>query len=521
MSEAIWTAIRDDDLPTLLAILAADPGSAAAADGGSWPLLVAVAKKRAAMIGPLLQAAPQAAEATTDGGLTPLAWAMLCLHRDRNSAVARADVQTVRQLLAAAPAAVFTADSQGATPPERAIFSKHHHILCMMLHVAPAAAMRQSSRSGDSLLHTAALRGWPAGVQTLLKAAPAMAAAVNHKGETPLHAAAAGHSADGDAAEAVRLLLEVAPKLATAADASGRTALHLACRTSADAALLLLEAAPEVAALADSMGSTPLHVAVADSAWRLHSSGPREGGSIEQQLRAARRKHTAVAMRLLLVHRLLQLSPAAAVQQDSSGNTPVHLAAKASSREAGDGPALVLLMLVAAAPAAASIANAQGKRPIDMVSGSSSLLTKARQALQEAAKVPATQPPVAPANHKRLLRALRRLPRVASATSSSTTTAAGDATTTALLSMETIRKLTVPLPTFAAVAARLPLSEDEWQLVPGDDSCLAAALPAVLERSTDDAACLVACLPEVRCVVSVGRLLRLEVWHRRRNEAMQ
>lgn len=499
MAEALEAAIRDNDLPTLLALLAADPGSAAVAvtDGGMLPLHYAAGYKRAAMIGPLLQAAPQTVDVPSHDGRTALAWAVRFLQQDRNSAAAMAEVQTVRQLLAAAPAAVLTADSRGDIPAESAVTYRDGNLLRMMLQAAPAAAMHQSSRSGDSLLHGAAWQGWPAGMQTLLKAAPAMAAAINHEGELPLHAAAA---TPRDSTEAVRLLLEAAPQLAAAADASGCTALHLACRTSADAALLLLEAAPEAAGVADSMGSTPLHAAVADSAWRQYSSGPHEEDSTEQQLQAARGKQTAVALRLLLVHRLLQLAPAVAVQQDSRGNTPVHLAAQALSREAGDGPALVLRMLVAAAPAAASIANAQGKKPIGMLSWFDSMPTEARQALQDAAEVPATQPPVAPANHKRLLRALQRLPRVASATSSSTTTAAGDATTTALLSVETIRKLTVPLPTFAAVAARLPLSEDEWQLVPGDDSCLAAALPAVLERSTDEAACLVACLPEVRCV---------------------
>ena len=52
-----------------------------------------------------------------------------------------------------------------------------------------------------------------------------------------------------------------------------------------------------------------------------------------------------------------------------------------------------------------------------------------------------------------------------------------------------------PAPYFADVAARLPQTAEEWQLVPGPDPCLGRALPTVLTRSEAEAGCLVARLP--------------------------
>lgn len=53
------------------------------------------------------------------------------------------------------------------------------------------------------------------------------------------------------------------------------------------------------------------------------------------------------------------------------------------------------------------------------------------------------------------------------------------------------------LPLFGEVAARWPLLPELWhELVPCPCPGLAAALPAVLARSVDEAACLVRHLPE-------------------------
>lgn len=50
-------------------------------------------------------------------------------------------------------------------------------------------------------------------------------------------------------------------------------------------------------------------------------------------------------------------------------------------------------------------------------------------------------------------------------------------------------------PLFATLAARQPLSPEQWQLVPDPCAGLGAALPPTLERSADEAALLVARLP--------------------------
>lgn len=55
------------------------------------------------------------------------------------------------------------------------------------------------------------------------------------------------------------------------------------------------------------------------------------------------------------------------------------------------------------------------------------------------------------------------------------------------------------LPLFAQVAAHYPLSPPQWQLIPSPCPGLAAALPAVLERSEAEAALLVARLPAAEC----------------------
>lgn len=51
---------------------------------------------------------------------------------------------------------------------------------------------------------------------------------------------------------------------------------------------------------------------------------------------------------------------------------------------------------------------------------------------------------------------------------------------------------------FAEVAASRPLANEEWELLPYDTPGLAAALPAVLARSREEAAHLVRRLPQVR-----------------------
>lgn len=64
---------------------------------------------------------------------------------------------------------------------------------------------------------------------------------------------------------------------------------------------------------------------------------------------------------------------------------------------------------------------------------------------------------------------------------------------------------------FADVAASRPLSEDDWGLVPAQAPGLAAALPAVLARSREEAAHLVHRLPQV-CIGNGMLDLRVCGW---------
>ena len=67
--------------------------------------------------------------------------------------------------------------------------------------------------------------------------------------------------------------------------------------------------------------------------------------------------------------------------------------------------------------------------------------------------------------------------------------------------------LPATLPLFADVASRNPLSPADWLLIPSPCPGLAAALPAVLKRSTAEAALLLARLPEAeRCRLRTGAL---------------
>lgn len=122
--------------------------------------------------------------------------------------------------------------------------------------------------------------------------------------------------------------------------------------------------------------------------------------------------------------------------------TPLHVAAF-------EGHVAVMRQLFAAAPAAALAQDAEGRTPLGTALDASQI-TAALRLLSEGPLQPASL----------LLAMLRRR---------------GDAA----------------LPLYAAVAARQPLTAGEWELVPSPCPGLAAALPAVLARSPEEAAQLV------------------------------
>jgi hypothetical protein len=132
------------------------------------------------------------------------------------------------------------------------------------------------------------------------------------------------------------------------------------------------------------------------------------------------------------------------------------------------------------------VQNAAGRLPIQLLQHGHP--TAARNLLEQAAS-----PSAAPApGSQPLLRALAYLPH-AHTTISMTTPTFTDPATGAVVTSTTSRS--GPAPYFADVAARLPQTAEDWQLVPGPDPCLGRALPTVLTRSEAEARCLVARLP--------------------------
>lgn len=553
----LHAAVEADYLPRALQLLAAQPDSAAwQNERQETALHVAAMRHRAAMIGPLLQAAPEAALIQDFVGLTPLHSAIISHSTTATADAAAVQLRVVQLLLKAAPAAAsletgFNGGNTAVSLAVRCGGLALRPILELLLQAAPATAavrdligrrtpLAQAASSGDAAsvrlllwaapqaaaipdnweklpVHLAAQGGHTECLRLLLHAAPATVSATDSMGKLALHAAV--ERCSGRAAEMVQLLLDAADSaaaIATTEDSYGRTPLWYAAHSgSTAAAMLLLAAAPAAAAIVDGMTSaTPLHGAIrALGDMRCDSAFDAEDGNGQARLAAAHSARAKQALQLLLVYRLLQAAPAAALQQDENGCTPAHVAANCvyhSERFADNEPMFaVLRLLIEVAPSAATAADNEGTTPTKVLDRRATALHDVPAkavcyelktiAVVHALNANGDQPPAAPADHRLCLRTLARLPDFVEVTATAASTVAADATTTATMTVQTTQKLTAPAPTFAAVVARQPLIEEEWQEVPGSDPCLASALPAVLERSEAEARWLVARLPEVGC----------------------
>lgn len=432
------------------------------------------------------------------------AGAMEALH----AAVQANNLAQVLELLAARPESAGEQTQDGRTALHLAAKLQRAAMIQPLLAAAPQAAVARDHRGCTPLL-LAAQGGWAPGVRALLQAAPCALLMADCWGRLLLHAAAIASGSKGVGALQLLLIAPAGAAAATATDSAGCTPLWRAAKWSVDAVPLLLAAALHTATIADSEeGKCPLHAAFA-APFLERLGGIWENNGVEAQADAARQWRAATALQLLTVHRLLRAAPETALQQDKGGSTAAHLAAGLASDKTGtlqcEFGSLSLGLLIDAAPAAALVADAHGRRPVDLL-GPSALFQQVHHRLQQAAAMAA--PPPAPVSYVQLLAALSSLPRSATfvvssstqsqtATSSDVDSASVTITTTTTTTTKTTKTLTVPLPTFAAVVAHQPLSAEEWQAVPGDDSCLASALPAVLQRSAEEAGILVARLPPV------------------------
>lgn len=335
-----------------------------------------------------------------------------------------------------------------------------------------------------SLLHHAAQQGDAAAVQFLLAAG----AAVDAVG--PFGASALWHAAVGvgrNNARTIRALLDAgaSPTLATSA---GMLPIHAAAMDRHTEALrILLNAAPATASATDDAGVTPLLAACRAGAHpeavRLLLEAAPQAATMacattnQLPIHVAAVSHNGgQAMQLLL-----QAAPQTATARDSDGRMPLHHAARvvrvASVRA-----------LLAADPAAACAVDSCGRMP-----------------LVEVLDILARQDNRSAANYIR---------EVAFCIADCMPPAA------ALAVASGYPHAHACLPLFPHIATRHALDASQWQLVPTPCPGLAAALPAVFNRSTVEAALLVAHLPPSErhrlrifalCLARTQRQLRLHL----------
>lgn len=425
----------------------------------------------------------------------------------------------------------------------------HSAAVRALLAVAPKAATITSS-SGATLLHAAAKHGREAATRVLLAAAPTLGYALNGKGQTPLHIAvdAGGLSLlhppvettqpecpemgwlasltevpalppNGNMA-VVRLLVESAPGAAAMQDELGWSPLHdAAYYNHHEAAAALLPAAPAMTAAGNSQQQTPLHLAAqcgdADMVAMLLAALPAaaaqgvltaavEGDETPSHdcyfmplhLAASRKCSHEVAACIVRV--LVEAAPEVAVMTaaaapaaggggagvgEDAGErrllTPLLLATRRNNLAA-------IKVLLQAAPAAAALPATGWTRDTPLHVAASWGNEAAVKLLLEAAPQAAAavnfwgRTPLRMAIHRGQLPAARLL--VAASPPSLALQALADAA----------RSQPGALALFAvAVAAHLPLTEQQWQLVPAACPGLGRALPAALAHSEQQARQLV------------------------------
>jgi ankyrin repeat protein len=480
----------------------------------------------------------------------------LGLQRLLLDAVRSSDERQLRALLWVAAAgdegvpSLLTAviDGQGRSLLHMAINNMQMSIARLLVQAAPQLATRPAS-CGWTPLHLLASRGGMIGQEhlellQLLLAVPGAAEAVDGCGQTPLHMACQTDVFLGGADALVSLMAAAAPATVSLADEDGNTPVHLAVGFNQDMLQALVVAAPvQVAAtLTAATGTqTPLQLAVGRRNWvsvtqllqavmQTSNSDGQDGPAISLQLllqacpdpanlgsddgedshiiHAAARLSTAGVLNLLLT---AQLGDATAV--DESGGTPLHHAAYCGSTEAvrlllgaapstaavadGDGQTPlhvaaqegcldVVKLLLAAAPQTASVADEEGQLPLHCAancSGHPAVVAALLEAAPHAASLTAEDgfTPLELAFHSGNMEAACVLLE-------------GKSTPVALAALAAAPPDMQHL--FARVlAARLPLSEAEWNRVPSPCPGLGRALLPALQHSPEQARQLVRHLP--------------------------
>lgn len=332
--------------------------------------------------------------------------------------------------------------------------------VCSHVPHCTTAAVRQPGTAADAasmLAFAAATGGHAAALQLVICIAPEAGVTPNLKGALPLHAASLSCHL-----EAMRVLLQASPDSASVADSRGFLPLHTAATATARATMadgsssgstsntaswsaipgdqcaaafhLLLAAAPHAITAVNDEGEIPLHLAARTARWlktsaaveALLAAAPSTAQALNAQgqlpLHAA-----AGAAHHDTIQLLLTAFPAGAAARSRWGWCPLHYAAQ----EAGlDGAEAAVRLLLEAAPEVALAPGMQGLLPLELALGHSTIqATAARQAVARTLLLagPATV----------VLRALRRAGR---------------------------ERGWPLLPD--AIAARAPLTAQEWDAVP-------------------------------------------------------
>ena len=275
----------------------------------------------------------------------------------------------------------------------------------------------------------------------------------------------------------------------------GRTALHIAAAEGhSDVAAVLLEAGASPMVM-DATGSLPIHLAAATgrlaAARLLLEAAPQAAGSQTGDNRRLTPLHVAVAEgQLEMVRLLVELAPHAALIQNESACMPINTAAANPHLHCS---AAMVQLLLNAAPTSISSPNVGAGANIPLIlaaicgnAAAARLLVRAEPngawlALKAAlAFAPDAAAGTAPGDVQAYVNTARALLQtVQPAEALPLLVARGD----------------LALPLFPDLTAHWPLTAAQWQEVPSPCPGLGHALPAVLQRSEEEAALLVAHLP--------------------------
>ncbi|PRW58720.1 ankyrin repeat-containing protein [Chlorella sorokiniana] len=335
--------------------------------------------------------------------------------------------------------------------------------------IPPVTAVHTADAVANLMLCAAAAGGHVAAARLVMLLSHS-AATTRLGGQLPIHMAASGCHLD-----CLQALLEAWPATALSTDRHNCLPLHRAAAASqggerrhhGEAVHLLLAAAPQTVTAMTAQNELALHLAATASRWSkstdaveaLLSAAPQPGGAAAAA--AATDSHGRVALHyaaaaghLPTLELLLQVAPSTAAAEDEGGDYPLHAAAAAGLPDA-------VRLLMAAAPEAITAPGRTGLTPIELALGNNTLQHTTGAQRQAAARLLLAAAPAAD-----LLPALQR---------------AGRERGWALIPN--------------AVALHLPLSDDEWDLVPYNLPGLGAALPAALAHSREQTRQLMRHLP--------------------------